>query len=112
MILGIDGRDAQTIESDRLAEQLLGKFERKFIYPLVIFVFLWGALFFGAWDAIFFGYLPENIGILALATVIWLLWIFHYLLLGIYHELWEINDQLSGRKSEFRDLIGSLKEVE
>jgi hypothetical protein len=67
--------------------------------------------FWGAWDAIFLlptgEYWDSGSCDCDLASLD-----FPLPLLGIYHELWEINEQLSGRKSQFRDLICSLKEVE
>ena len=95
--------------SDRMAMLLLKKMQNKFWVPGVVLVMFWVVLFLGYWENVFHGYLPENIGILMLVTAVWILYIFYYALIIIFHEVYAINEQLAGRMPEFKKLIHSGK---
>jgi len=43
--------------------------------------------------------------LLMLLPIVWIGFLIHNNALLVLHELWEINDQLSGRKDEFRTLL-------
>ena len=42
-----------------------------------------------------------------IVPLLWIGYLIHYYALGILHELWEINDQLAGRKDEFRGVVSN-----
>ena len=78
--------------SNSMAMLLLNKMQNKFRVPGVVLMMFWVVLVLGYWDNVFHGYLPENIGILMLVTTVWILYIFYYAMISIFHEVNSINE--------------------
>jgi len=88
-------RSDRAVSSDKLQEELVGQRQRVFgiTFWLVIVgdVALW--------------YFDTPVWILVVLPVMWIGFLIHSNALLVLHELWEINDQLSGRKDDFGKLL-------
>lgn len=94
-----DTLSAKALDPDRLQEQLVGQRQRVFQVTSTLVVLVEIGLWF--WGAATW--------IMIVVPLFWLGLVIHNATLCILHELWEINDQLSGRKAEFRSLISRRK---
>jgi len=88
-------RSDSAVSSDKLQEQLVAQRQRTFglIFWLVV------AAEAAMW------YLDTPVWLLIVVPIIWVGFLIHNNALLILHELWEVNDQLSGRKDEYGKLI-------
>ena len=87
-----DNRSASAIKTDRQAEMLMEKREHVLWFYLVILILVEGTIYFydiASWIGIVF-------------AIAWIGMFLGNELKLIYHELIELNDQLSGRKDEFK----------
>jgi hypothetical protein len=93
------GRSERTLSSDRLQEQLAFQRQTVFGFSFLLVVVAEAAMWF-------FG-IPVWIRIVT--PIMWLGFLIHNNALLILHELWEVNDQISGRKDEFRNVLRKSK---
>jgi hypothetical protein len=90
-----DSRSRLARESDKAQEKNVAQRQWVFGVTLWTIVLLEAALWY--WQI--------ETWILVVIPLLWLGLLIHSNSLLILHELWEINDQLAGRKDEFRNLI-------
>ncbi|MDA0692632.1 MAG: hypothetical protein O3C58_12300 [Nitrospinae bacterium] len=90
-------RSKKAVESDKLQEQLVNQRQTVFrsTFWLVVLIEI------GLW------YFQIDLWIRLVVPMVWIGFLIHNNALLILHELWEINDQLAGRKDEFRNVISS-----
>ena len=93
-------RSDSAVSSDKLQEQLAAQRQR------VFGVTFW--LVIAAEVAMWYYEIP--VWVLIVLPVMWVGFVIHNNALLILHELWEVNDQLAGRKDEFRKLIEGKSE--
>lgn len=94
-ILLPDQRSEKAQAADKLAEQLISQRQRLFG------ITLWSVILAEA----AFWYFDLGLWIRIVVPLIWVGFLVHNFTLVILHELWELNDQISGRKDEFRQVI-------
>ena len=95
LILSEGERSEKASATDKLQEQLVGQRQRVFAVTFWIVVII----------EIGFWYFDIDVWIRLVVPLLWIGFLIHNNALLVLHELWEINDQLSGRKDEFRDLV-------
>lgn len=88
-------RSEKAQASDKLVEELVAQRQRVFGFTLVVVIVA---------EAVFW-YFNLGLWLRVVVPVIWLGWLIHINALLILHEMWELNDQISGRKDEFRQLL-------
>jgi len=88
-------RSVRAVSSDQFQEQLVG--QRQWVFGLTL------GLVVGGEAALWYVETPN--WLLMLLPIVWIGFLIHNNALLVLHELWEINDQLSGRKDEFRTLL-------
>ena len=94
-ILLSGARSEKARSSDKLVEQLVRQRQRVFGLTFWLLVLAESA----------FWYFNAGLWIRIVLPVVWLGFLLHNNSLLLLHELWEINDQLSGRKDELRRLV-------
>lgn len=88
-------RSERATEADVLAEKLVTQRQRVFA----------GTLWFVITFEVVFWYFDVGLWLRLLVPVLWIGFLIHNNALLVLHELWEINDQLAGRKDELRRLF-------
>lgn len=88
-------RSEKARASDKLAEQLVSQRQRVFALTFWLLLIAEAA----------FWYFDLALWVRIVLPLIWLGFLLHNNALLILHELWEINDQLSGRKDDLRRLV-------
>ncbi len=91
-----DDRSATALDADRLQEQLVNRSRVWQFWAAV------GFLALGVWLALW-----KEISEVTIMTgvIAWAVFAIHLNFTQILHELYEINDQLAGRKDEFKATI-------
>jgi hypothetical protein len=90
-----EGRSAQANASDAYQEQLIVQRQRTFGLLFLALIIVEAALWYSQSDT----------WLLLVVPVAWLGILIHNNALLILHELWEMNDQLAGRKDEFSRIV-------
>jgi hypothetical protein len=90
-----DDRSAQAEASDAYQQQLIAQRQRTFGLLFFALVIVEAAVW----------YYHADTWLLLAVPVAWLGILIHNNALLILHELWEINDQLAGRKDEFSRIV-------
>ena len=88
-------RSDSAVSSDKLQEQLAAQRQKVFGSTFWLVIAAEAAMW----------YFHAPVWLLIVVPVLWVGFIIHNNALLILHELWEVNDQLSGRKDEFGELI-------
>ena len=88
-------RSDSAVSSDELQEQLAAQRQRVFGTTFWLVIAAEAAMW----------YFDAPVWLLMVVPIMWVGFIIHNNALLILHELWEVNDQLSGRKDEFGKLI-------
>ena len=91
----MDDRSSSALESDALTEKLMEKREH------VLWFFL--AIIAAVEYCIYFFEVPSWVGVVF--AIGWLGWLLANELKLILHELIELNDQIAGRKNEFKKVM-------
>lgn len=94
-------RSDQSRASDEYQEKLVA--QRQQVFGLSLFVVVLVEI--GLW------YWSMEMWLHIVVPLFWIGLLLHSNALLILHELWEINDQLSGRKDEFRVLFGKTRAI-
>ncbi len=81
--------------SDKYVEQLVAQRQRVFGFTLSLVILAEAA----------FWHFDLGLWIRIVVPLIWVGFLIHNYALLILHELWEVNDQISGRKDDFRQLL-------
>ena len=92
-----DERSKKAFASDKLQEQLAN--QRQTVFRITFWLVV--LIEIGLW------YFQIDLWIRLVVPMLWIGLLIHNNALLILHELWEINDQLAGRKDEFRNVISS-----
>ena len=90
-----DARSASARESDRFQEKLSSQRQQAFGVTLATVILIEIGLWY--WDI--------EVWVRIVVPMLWLGLLIHNNAVLILHELWEINDQLAGRKDEFRGIF-------
>ena len=90
-----DNRTNQAIESDKLQNLLATQRERLFNITFIAVIVVEAAMW----------YFGLEVWVRIIVPIMWIGFLIHNNSLLLLHELWELNDQLSGRKDEFRKLL-------
>ena len=96
MVKGNPVRSETALEADKLQEKLV---QRSRVWQIWAAIAL---LALGVWLAISF---KVNELIIMTGVIAWAVFITHVNLTQVLHELYELNDQLAGRKDEFRAIF-------
>ncbi len=96
MVKGNQARSETALEADKLQEKLV---QRSRVWQIWVAIAL---LALGVWLAISF---KVNEVIIMAGVVAWAVFITHVNFTQVLHELYELNDQLAGRKDEFRAIF-------
>lgn len=88
-------RSDSAVSSDNLQGQLAAQRQRAFGITFWLVVAAEAAMW----------YFDTPVWLLIVVPIMWVGILIHNNALLILHELWEVNDQLSGRKDEFEKLI-------
>ncbi|MQV46519.1 hypothetical protein [Sinorhizobium medicae] len=90
-----DFRSKKAVEADQLQEQLLK--QRRWVFQVTATVTV--LIEIGLW------YWGADTWVQIVVPIFWIGLLLHNATLCILHELWELNDQLAGRKAELRALV-------
>ena len=90
-----DNRTNQAIESDKLQNLLATQRERLFNITFIAVIVAEAAMW----------YFGLEVWVRIIVPIMWIGFLIHNNSLLLLHELWELNDQLSGRKDELRKLL-------
>ncbi len=90
-----DTRAAEALAADRAQSLSVGQREQAFHFTVAILAIAEIALW----------YFEASSWAMVTAAIIWLGFLFHNTMTIVLHELAELNDQLAGRKDEFRTLL-------
>ena len=96
-ILTEEQRTEKALATDRLQEQLVAQRQRVFAVTFWLVVLAETGLWYFGVDAWMKLVLP----------LLWIGFLIHNNALLVLHELWEVNDQLSGRKDELKSVISA-----
>ncbi len=88
-------RSNRALASDKLMEQLVSQRQRVFGITFWFVVAAEVAMWYFDWP----------MWVLIVVPIMWVGFLIHDNALLLLHELWEINDQLAGRKDEFKNLL-------
>ena len=94
-----DSRSRLARESDRAQEKNVA--QRQWVFGVTLWVIVLAEAVLWYWQI--------ETWVLIVIPLLWVGLLIHNNSLLILHELWEINDQLAGRKDEFRNLILNRK---
>ncbi len=95
----LDQRSGTAKASDKFQEELAAQRQRVFSVTLFLVVIA----------EVLFWYLNQGLWLRVVVPIMWVGLLIHNNALLILHELWELNDQVSGRKDEFRQLLSRQK---
>jgi len=94
--ISINGeRSIRALSSDRLIEQLVSQRQRVFGITFWFVVAAEVAMWYFDWP----------MWVLIVVPIMWIGFLIHDNALLLLHELWEVNDQLAGRKDELKNLL-------
>lgn len=99
-ILMTGERSEKARATDELQKKLATQQQRLFSMTFWLVVVLEAGLWY--WEI--------DVWIRLIAPLLWIGFLIHSYALLILHELWEINDQLAGRKDELRNLLKKGRE--